>query len=505
MHSVTSSTVLGVQATPCHVEVDIAGGLPSFDVVGLAEAAVREARVRVRGAVCHAGFSFPVGRIAVNLAPAHLRKDGTGFDLPIAVAVLAAHGDVPAARLGDALLVGELSLDGTVRPVRGALLAAEAARRSGRKVVVVAADNGAEAALVGGVEVRMVRHLRDVIAWLKGDDRAAPVAVPRADDDATALPDLADVRGQPFARRAVEIAAAGGHHVLLVGGPGAGKTMLARRLPGLLPPMTDDEALEVTRIASVAGLNIGGGLVRRRPFRAPHHSTTSAGLVGGGAPMARPGELSLAHRGVLFLDELPEFQRATLEMLREPLESGEVALSRAAGVVVYPARAVVVAAMNPCPCGQLGQARQRCRCSAVDVTRYQARVSGPLLDRLDLHVDVPPVDLSSLSSSQPGEPTAVVAARVAAARAVQQARQAKPNGQLEPADLLRHAALDDEGRALVVRAVERLGLSGRGYDRVRRVARTIADLDGSDAVRAVHVAEALQLRGRIDGRPGAAA
>ncbi len=505
MHSVLSSTVVGVQALPCHVEVDIAGGLPSFDVVGLAEAAVREARVRVRGAVCHAGFSFPVGRIAVNLAPAHLRKDGTGFDLPIAVAVLAAHGDIPAHRLGSVLLVGELSLDGSVRPVRGALLAAEAAKRAGHAVVVVAAENGAEAALVGGVQVRGVRHLRDVVLWLKGDDRAAPIAAPRAEDDVATIPDFADVRGQPFARRAVEIAAAGGHHLLLVGGPGAGKTMLARRLPGLLPPMNDDEALEVTRIASVAGLNIGGGLIRRRPFRAPHHSTTSAGLVGGGAPMARPGELSLAHRGVLFLDELPEFQRATLEMLREPLEGGEVALSRAAGVVVYPARAMVVAAMNPCPCGQAGQPRLRCRCSAVDIARYQARVSGPLLDRLDLHVDVPPVDLSSLASSSLGESTAIVAARVATARAVQHARQAKENGRLEPADLLRHATLDDDGRALVIRAVERLGLSGRGYDRVRRVARTIADLDGSDAIRAAHVAEALQLRGRIDARPGRAA
>ena len=506
MHTVFSATLRGVEALPCEVEVDIAGGLPSVDVVGLAEAAVREARVRVRAAIVNTGFAFPIGRVAVNLAPAHSRKDGTGYDLPIAMAVLAAHGDVPATLLPDVLVVGELSLDGSVRPVRGALLAAEAARKAGRAIVVVPRENGTEAALVPGVQVRTVTHLRDVVAWLKGNPHAAPVAVaPPPSPEGFPVPDLADVRGQPFARRALEIAAAGGHNILFIGGPGAGKTMLARRLPGILPPLVDDEALEVTRVASVAGLNIGGGLVRRRPFRAPHHSTTSAGLVGGGAPLARPGELSLAHHGILFLDELPEFQRTTLEMLREPLESGEVTLSRAAGVVVYPARALVVCAMNPCPCGQLGHPRLRCRCSSVDIARYQARISGPLLDRIDLHIDVPPVDLAALTDSTPGEPSVVVAARVAQARALQMARQHKPNGMLEPAQLNQIVVLDDASKVMVVKAMERLGLSGRGYDRMRRVARTIADLDGADVVTLVHLAEALQLRGRSDVRLGAAA
>ncbi len=495
-HTVISATLRGVEAMPVGVEVDLGGGLPSFTIVGLAEAAVRESRVRVEAAIRATGLVFPVARITVNLAPAHVKKDGTGFDLPMALAVLAAQGSVPAARLARCLVSGELSLAGDVRPVRGAIAAAEAAVRAGRDVVLVARDNAPEAALVRGVEVRAVKTLADAVAWLAGDDERAPVVPEAAARVTAAAPDLTDVHGQGEARLGLELAAAGGHNVLFVGGPGSGKTMLARRLPGILPPLTREEALEVTRVHSVAGLNIGGGLVADRPFRAPHHSTTPAGLVGGGAALPRPGEITLAHEGVLFLDEVPEFSRPTLEALREPLESGEVMLSRASGTLRYPARTLLVASMNPCPCGYLHDTRRRCRCTPRDVQRYQGRISGPLLDRIDIHVSVPPVDLAALEGRAPGEPSHVVAERVARARATQRARYGRgcTNAGATPAEIRAHARPDREGRRFLAAAVDRIALSARGYDRILRVARTIANLAGSRGVAAEHVHGAVGFR-----------
>lgn len=496
--AVTSATLVGVEAVPVAVEVDVTGGLPTVAIVGLADAAVREARVRVQSAIQNSRLTFPAGRISVNLAPAHLRKDGTGFDLPIALGILAAQGVLERRALESTLVIGELSLSGEVRPVRGVLAAAEAARQAGLARVVVAPENAEEAALVSGVEVRAVRTLSAAVAWFRArDEGAAPrvVATPAPPYDDLPL-DLADVRGQPLARRALEIAAAGGHNLLFIGGPGSGKTMLARRLPGILPPLADEEAMEVTRIHSVAGLS-RGGLMRTRPFRAPHHSTTPAGLVGGGSGMPRPGEISLAHRGVLFLDELPEFQRATLEVLRQPLEASEVVVARAWGSIRFPARSQLVCAMNPCPCGHLSDPRKRCRCSAHDVARYRARISGPLLDRIDLHVDVPPVELRDLESLTPGEPSAAVRARVQEARARQEQRlgAGRTNAMMTSRELAETARPDDEGRALLRRAVERLGLSARAYERMLRVSRTLADLDGEPTVRARFVQEALFFRG----------
>jgi magnesium chelatase family protein len=498
---VVSAAVIGIEAAPIDVEVDVSVGLPGCHIVGLADAGVREGRVRIRGALENSGFKLPPRKITVNLAPADLRKDGAAFDVPIAVGMLCASGVLDAAATADTLFVGELALDGTLRPVRGVLPIAAWARAHGLRRLVVPPDNAPEAAVAGGCEVRTARQLGGLVALLRGqsgDDGSAAEAAraPRGDEARTGrAPDLADVRGQEVARRALEIAAAGGHNLLFVGPPGSGKTMLARRLPGILPPLTFDEALQTTMVYSIAGLLGGAPLVRERPFRAPHHTVTTAGLVGGG-PAVRPGEITLAHNGVLFLDELPEFARPALEALRQPLEERAVSLVRARRAVTYPADFMLVTALNPCPCGHLGSALRACTCSLAGVAAYRARLSGPLLDRIDLHVEVPALPYRALADDGRAESSAAVRARVIAARDRQTARGPTPtwNARLPSTELGAAAPLDAEGHRLLEAAVTRFGLSARALTRVRRVARTIADLEGAAAVRGPHLAEALQYR-----------
>jgi magnesium chelatase family protein len=508
-----SVTLVGLQAHPVRVEVEALRGPPFFELVGLAEAAVRESRVRVKSALAQVGVDMGECRIVVNLAPADLRKTGSGFDLAIAAGVLGALGAAPRGALAGLLFVGELSLEGTVQPVRGVLAKLLGARARGIAGAVVPRANAGEASLVEGMTVRSAARLGEVLDMLRGG-RALPLA--SGHDDAALLSppvaadDLSDVRGQAGARRALEIAAAGGHNLLMVGPPGAGKTMLARRLPGVLPPLSTEEALEVTAIHSVAGLlSSARGLSRTRPFRAPHHTVSEVGLVGGGDG-PRPGEVSLAHHGVLFLDELSEFRRGALEALRQPLEDGVVTVSRAVAKATFPARALLVCATNPCACGWLGDGSGRCACSPDRVRAYRARMSGPLLDRIDVHVVLPPVELSALQGAAPGEPSAAVRARVEQARALQRGRRdggtvtAAVNAALGPRDLATVAALCPAGSRMLSAAVDRLALSARAYTKVLRLARTIADLEGAAALRPEHVAEAIALRA-LDRRAAAVA
>lgn len=499
---VHSRARVGVRAPEVRVEVHLAGGLPSMSIVGLPEAAVREAKDRVRAAIQCGQFEFPARRITVNLAPADLPKDGGRYDLAIALGILAASGQLSLEALDGWEFIAELALTGELRPVDGVLAAALAAGDSGRRLLVAPA-NGEEAALASAVEVRTARTLLEVCAALDAR-KTLPQAMPRPAVDAP-MPDLADVRGQAQARRALEIAAAGGHHLLLVGPPGSGKTLLASRLCGILPPPTDAEALEAASIASASGRGLDLARWRQRPFRAPHHTASAVALVGGGAD-PRPGEISLAHHGTLFLDELPEWSRHALEVLREPLESGSVSISRAARHCEFPARFQLVAAMNPCPCGWAGDPSGRCLCSDEAIRRYRGRISGPLLERIDLHVEVPRLPPTALrTDGPPGECSARVRERVLAARTRQHARSGQTNARLDQAQTNAFCALSPRDTALLERAVDALQLSARSLHRILRVARTIADLAGSDAIETPHLTEAIGYRKLERGSERAAA
>jgi len=487
----------GIAGIPVSVECYITSGLPAFEIVGLPDTAVKEARERVRAAIRNSGFRFPVSRITVNLAPANMKKSGSLYDLPVLLGILAAT-DVCKIPNEQAAFLGELSLEGKLRPVNGVLPMAIAAQKKGYTALYVPADNAKEATLAGEITVYPVRDVAQLVAHLKGIAPIAPEPQWIPKDETQTFLDFADVKGQENVKRALEIAAAGAHNVLLVGPPGSGKSMLTKRLPSILPDMTRDEALEVTQIHSVMGLlSPDDPLIRRRPFRSPHHTISAAGLTGGGT-IPRPGEISLAHKGVLFLDELPEFKKETLEVMRQPLEDGVVTISRASGTACFPSSFQLVCAMNPCRCGWYGDPSGRCTCTPLAVHQYLSRISGPLLDRIDIIVEVPALNFDELRGHGTPEPSAAVKKRVEAARSIQRDRfvasKCRCNADMQTRELRAYCELDDSCAALMKQAFDALGLTARSYDRIRKVARTIADLDGSERIRPEHIAEAIQYR-----------